>query len=281
MPAGTENRIAKRESELRLIGVIHLLPLPGAPRYGGNMDEIVRRAVADARVYERAGFDAIEIENYGDLPFTKGRVEAATVAAMTRAALAVREAVSIPIGLNVLRNDALSALAIASVVGARFIRVNVLTGAMMTDQGVIEGNAYEVQRLRARLFPIQNPKSKIQNPEIFADVHVKHAAPLAPLPIEIAAHDCLLRGMADGLILTGPATGAPVDLENLRRVREALPKARLLVGSGATPENVAELFRYADGIIVGTYAKRDGLTNNPVDPARARQLRRAVDRAQR
>jgi membrane complex biogenesis BtpA family protein len=272
MPAGTDKRIAKRKSELRLIGVIHLLPLPGAPRYGGEMDDIVRRAAADARVYERAGFDAIEIENYGDLPFTKGRVEAATVAAMTRAALAVREAVSIPIGLNVLRNDALSALAIASVVGARFIRVNVLTGAMMTDQGVIEGNAYEVQRLRARLCP---------QVEIFADVHVKHGAPLAPLPIEIAAHDCLLRGMADALIITGPATGTPVDLVNLRRVREALPKARLLVGSGATPENVTNLFRYANGIIVGTNAKRDGRTDNPVDPVRARRLRQAVDRAQR
>ncbi|MCX7824683.1 MAG: BtpA/SgcQ family protein [Verrucomicrobiae bacterium] len=270
MLAETDKRIARRKSEFRLIGVIHLLPLPGAPRYAGGMDEIVRRAVADARVYESAGFDAIEIENYGDLPFTKGRVEAATVAAMTRAALAVREAVGIPIGLNVLRNDALSALAIANVVAARFIRVNVLTGAMLTDQGVIEGNACEVQRLRARLCP---------QVEIFADVHVKHAAPLAPLPIEIAAHDCLLRGMADALILTGPATGAPVDLENLRRVRTALPKSRLFVGSGATPENAAELFRYANGIIVGTYAKRDGLTNNPVDPARARRLRRAVDRA--
>ena len=269
MPTRNKLRTANRAPQPCLIGVIHLLPLLGAPRYGGDLDEIVRRAVADARTYERAGFDAVEIENYGDLPFTKGRVEAVTVAAMTRAALAVREVVKMPVGLNVLRNDALSALAIAAVVGARFIRVNVLTGAMLTDQGIIEGNAYETIRHRARL---------CSQTKIFADVHVKHAAPLAPLPIEISAHDCLLRGQADALILTGPATGAPVDLEDLRRVRAALPQARLLVGSGATPENVAGLFRCANGIIVGTYAKRDGRTSNPADPIRARRLRRAVDR---
>jgi hypothetical protein len=250
-----------------LIGVIHLLPLPGAPLFAGRMDAIVRRAVADARTYERAGFDAASLENYNDRPFTRGRVAPETVAAMTRAALAVREAVRLPIGLNVLRNDALSALAIAAVVGARFIRVNVHTGAMLTDQGIIEGNAHETVRLRARL---------CRDVDIYADVHVKHASPLAPMPIESAARDCLERGMADALILTGPATGAAANLDELRRVREALPRARLFAGSGVTPANARDMLRFVDGIIAGTAAKRGGVTENPVDLARARQLRQAV-----
>ena len=159
-----------------LIGVVHLRPLPGAPRWRGDLESVVEFAVNDARAYERGGAHALFIENFGDVPFTKGRVAPETLAAMTAAGRAIRQAVKLPIGFNVLRNDARAALALCAVCGGAFIRVNVHTGAMLTDQGLIEGNAYETLRYRQRICP---------RAQIFADVHVKHAVPLGNWTIEI------------------------------------------------------------------------------------------------
>src|SRR5438093_940468 len=163
-----------------LIGVVHLRPLPGAPRWRGRLDEVIKLAVADAHAYERGGAHAVFIENFGDVPFTKTNVGPETVAAMTAAGCAVHDAVKLPLGFNVLRNDARAALALCAASGGSFIRVNVHTGAMLTDQGLIEGDAFNTVRYRDRICP---------GAEIFADVHVKHAVPLGNWTIEDSAHD--------------------------------------------------------------------------------------------
>ena len=137
--------------EKALIGMVHLLPLPGSPRWGGEMDRVVRRAVEDARALKAGGMDAIVVENYGDVPFTPGRVEAATVAAMTAVIIEVTKTISLPIGVNVLKNDARSGLAIAAATGARFIRVNIHVGAVVADQGLIQSDAYSTLRDRRLL----------------------------------------------------------------------------------------------------------------------------------
>ena len=131
-----------------LIGVVHLLPLPGSPRFRGGFQPILDRAVADAVAYEKGGASAVIIENFGDVPFTAGSVAPETIAAMARAGAAVRAAIQLPIGYNVLRNDARAALGLAAACDGSFIRVNVHTGAMLTDQGIIQGNAYETVRTR-------------------------------------------------------------------------------------------------------------------------------------
>src|SRR6266567_2432419 len=140
-----------------------------------NLEAVIKLAVTDARAYERGGAHAVFIENFGDVPFTKAGVGPETVAAMTAAGCAVRQAVELPIGFNVLRNDARAALAIAAACGGSFIRVNVHTGAMLTDQGLIEGDAFHTLRFRADTCP---------GIEIFADVHVKHGVPLGDWNIE-------------------------------------------------------------------------------------------------
>src|SRR5437764_8017935 len=126
-----------------IVGMVHLLPLPGSPRWAGSLEEVLRRAVEDARALAEGGVDGVMVENFGDTPFYPEQVPPETVAAMTRAARAVVEAVGVPVGVNVLRNDAAAALGIAVAVGARFIRVNVHTGAMWTDQGLLQGRAHE------------------------------------------------------------------------------------------------------------------------------------------
>lgn len=249
---------------MRLIGMVHLTALPGSPRWGGSMVGVVTAALADARALVDGGMDAMLVENWGDAPFTPGRVEPATVAAMSVVAHEVRKAFpAIPLGINVLKSDARAALAVACAVGARFIRVNVHVGAVLTDQGIIAGGAHDLLRVRRLLGA---------DVKILADVQTKHAAPLAPVSIEQEARDCVERGLADALIVSGAATGSPTEPGDLKRVRDAVGAVPLLVGSGATAETAGELLAVADGLIVGTAVKRDGLVSNPVDAARVRRL---------
>lgn len=235
------------------------------------METVIRRAVADARAYADAGFRAVVVENFGDTPFFPGTVPAETVAAMARAGAAVREALGpeFPLGFNVLRNDAAAALALCAACGGSFIRVNVHTGAMLTDQGVIEGRAAETLRHRQALGLAGAVK-------ILADVAVKHAAPLGDLPLARVAADTWERGRADALIATGTGTGRATPIERLRAVREAVPEAPLFAGSGVTEATVRETLAVASGVIVGSALKTGGRIDAPVDPDRAAALVRAA-----
>ena len=247
-----------------IIGVVHLPPLIGSPRSKESFREVRVRALSDAGMLINNGMDGIIIENYGDAPFYPDCVEPHTVASLTLIAGEIRERYpQTPIGINVLRNDAKSAMAIATVVDANFIRVNVHTGAMLTDQGLIQGRAHETLRYRSLL------KSEVK---IFADIAVKHAVPLAPIDILASAEDTYYRGLADALIVTGTATGKGIDLAQLKSVKSAIPQASVFAGSGVTVNNLAEVLQYGDGVIVGTAIKHDGVTTNGVDPARVRAL---------
>ena len=203
--------------------MVHLLPLPGSPDFAGDFDAVIEQAAADAVTLAAAGFDGLMIENFGDAPFFADQVPPVTVAAMTYAATQIASAVDLPIGINVLRNDALSALSIAAAVGARFIRVNVLAGTMYTDQGPIVGKAAEVARLRASLGV---------EVAIMADVFVKHAVPPAGLTLEQAAEELTGRGGADAVIASGSATGKPPTVVHLKETKAAVGDLPLYVGSG-------------------------------------------------
>jgi hypothetical protein len=234
------------------------------------MARIIDHAVNDARRLEEAGCDAVMMENFGDAPFRATRVDPHTVAAMTRVGLALRREVALPLGINVLRNDPMAALAVATAIGASFVRVNVHCGVYATDQGVVEGRADETLRYRRMLS--EGGAEGVQSVAIFADVMVKHARPMSTTSIAEAAEETAYRGRADGLIVSGTATGKPTRLDDVRAVREAVPDRFLLVGSGVTVETVADLLRVADGVIVGTSIKENGETTAPVDVERARAL---------
>ena len=248
----------------RLIGMIHLLPLPGSPLWAGSMSDVVASALADARALAGGGMDALLVENHGDVPFTPARVDAATVAGMSVAARAIRDALpDVPLGVNVLKNDARSALAIATAVGARFIRVNVHAGAVVADQGIVQSDAYATLRDKRLLGA---------DVMLFADAQGKHAVPLGPVELEQEARDLVHRGLADALVVTGRATGEPTPLGDVKRVRDAVGRVPLLVGSGVTPETVRETLALADAVIVGTSLKQHGDVRKPVDPARVQKL---------
>jgi len=245
----------------RLVGMVHLLPLPGSPLFGDSIDEVIATAAGDAEVLVRAGFPALIVENFGDVPFLADSVPPETVAAMTCAVQAVAET-DVPLGINVLRNDALAALGIAAATGARFIRVNVLTGVMYTDQGPIVGRAAEVQRKKAELAP---------HVEVWADVMVKHATPPHGIDTRQAALDTVERALADAVIVSGSGTGEEADVEEARAVRDAVPAGtRIVVGSGVTTDNLDRLLDAVDTVIVGSSIKVDGDASKRPDPLRAR-----------
>jgi membrane complex biogenesis BtpA family protein len=250
-----------------LIGVVHLLPLPGSPGWGGEIAAVADRAVADAASLEGAGFDGVILENFGDAPYARGFAGRGAVAGMAAVGRAVAGEVAVPIGVNVLRNDALSAVSIAAAIGARFVRVNVHVGAAVTDQGIVQGEAFETMRA-----------IRDQSPglAVFADVFVKHASPLGETSIERAARDTCERGLASALIVTGEATGSPASLDDVARVKKAVPGVAVLVGSGATPESAPSILEVADGIIAGSAIMEGGRAGGAIDPERALALARSL-----
>lgn len=246
-----------------LIGVVHLLPLPGSAGWGGDMGAVVERALADARALEEAGFDGIIIENFGDAPFSREFAGRGAVAGMAAVGARVAERVTLPLGVNVLRSDALSAVAVAAAVDARFIRVNVHIGAAVTDQGIIQGDARETLLAVRELSP---------DLVVFADVFVKHATPLGSASMEQASKELVERGRAGALIVTGRMTGAPTSPDELARVRAAVPGTPVIVGSGTTVDTIAANLSAADGVIVGSAVMEGGTAARPIDPERARRF---------
>ncbi|MGG6263639.1 photosystem I biogenesis protein BtpA [Leptolyngbya sp. AN03gr2] len=252
-----------------IIGVVHLLPLPTSPRWGGSLKAVVDRAEQEATALAAGGVDAIIVENFFDAPFPKDHVDPAVVSAMTVIIQRLQQMVTLPIGINVLRNDAQSALAIATCVQAQFIRVNVWTGIMATDQGLIEGRAHELMRYRRELG---------SDVKIFADVLVKHARPLGSVNLTTAVQDTIERGLADAVILSGWATGDPPNLEDLELARDAAQGTPVFVGSGADWENVPQMMQVADGVIVSSSLKRQGKRENSIDPIRVSRFVEAARR---
>jgi membrane complex biogenesis BtpA family protein len=255
-----------------IIGVVHARPLPGAPNYDGEpIEEIYDRALIDARCYAAAGFDGLIVENHGDIPFLKPEeLGPETAAAMAVMAERVRRDVRLPVGINVLANGAIHAIAVAKAAGATFVRVNQWANAYVANEGVIEGPAAKAMRYRSWL--------RAQDVRIFADVHVKHGAHaitadrgIAELTRDVEFFD------ADVVIATGQRTGDAAAAEEIRAIKAAtaLP---VVVGSGVSADNVGDILRLADGIIIASSLKRDGVWWNAVDPDRVAAFMAVVKR---
>ena len=249
-----------------VIGCVHLLPLPGSPRYKGSVNEVLERALKEISIYQNHDIDGIIIENFGDIPFLPGNLQAETIAAMSIIVYESVKAFRGAVGVNVLRNDAYSALSVAHAAGAHFIRVNVHTGVKITDQGMVEGRSYETLRLKKNLG---------SRALILADAGVKHAVSPGGDDLENEVSDLTRRGMVDGIIITGKSTGKEPGINDLKVARQNtdLP---LLTGSGCTPENIGSYAGLADGFIVGSYFKKNGKAENELDETRVAGIMQSI-----
>src|SRR5262249_15289242 len=251
-----------------VIAMLHVPALPGSPQSALSFHEVLDWVLSDAEKLASAGVHGWILENFGDAPFFPRSVPPHTVAFLTAIGYEVKRRFSLALGTNVLRNDAVSAVAVACAVGAEFIRVNIHTGARLTDQGLIEGRAHETLRYRKLL----NCGVKI-----FADVDVKHSAPIAERNLQDEVEEIVSRGRADAVIVTGAATGQQTALQDVEKAKQGAGMTRVFAGSGVTAANVEAVLKIADGVIVGTALKKDGTTTNPVEPARVQMLMRVVE----
>jgi uncharacterized protein len=253
-----------------VIGVIHLAPLPGSPRYSREpVSEIYAAGARDGRTLAEGGIDGIIVENASDLPFSRPEdIGPETVAALTAACMEIRAAVDIPIGITCVANGVISALAVAKAAGAQWVRANQWVNAYVANEGFLDGPAPKAMRYRRAI--------DATDVRIFADVHVKFGAHAitADRSIDEQARDAEWFD-ADVLIATGTRTGSPTQPGEVQQVRAGttLP---VIVGSGLDPDQVPALFSVADGAIVGQWLKRDGHWWNPVDPERVERLMKAV-----
>lgn len=248
-----------------LVGMVHLGPLPGSPGWQGDLPALIDAAARDAERLIEAGFDALIVENMGDVPYLKGAVAPETVAAMTLATDRVVR-FGVPVGVQVLAGANREALGVAAATGARFIRAEGFAFAHVADEGWLDACAGPLLRARASLGA---------DVRVWADVKKKHAAHAvtADLTMRDAAEGTRFAG-ADALVVTGVSTGRPTALADVEAAKQAgLP---VLVGSGVTPQSAASLAAAADGLIVGSYVKESGDWRAPVDLARATALVRAA-----
>ena len=252
-----------------LIGMVHLRALPGSPSSSMAPAEIVRIAVAEARLLADAGFDALIVENMHDRPYLASAGGADTVATFAVAVAAVTAAVRIPVGVQVLSGATSAALAIAHAAGGSFIRAEGFVFASVADEGLLpEACAGPLLRERRRI--------GAAGVRILADIRKKHSSHAITADLDGAAWARAAEFFgADGVIVTGSETGAAVDMAELAAVRAAtsLP---VLVGSGATPQSAPALLEHADALIVGSALKRDGLWSSDIDPSRAEAMVRAA-----
>ena len=252
---------------MKIFGVIHLKGLPGSTSNSLPLDEIIKLAQNDIDTLTEGGVHGIIIENFGDAPFVKDNLSKRSLVSFTTVVSKLNIDQKLEIGINVLRNDGLAALAIAEATKSQFVRINVLNNTMYTDQGVIEGDAHEVNQFKSSL------NSYV---EIYADVFVKHAVPPPGSKIENHAEELIHRAGADVVIVTGDGTGHEINIEDLQKVRNIVPNGKLAIGSGVTSTNVDAYQDLADILIVGTSFKFDNDVAKRVDINRVEELVRKI-----
>jgi membrane complex biogenesis BtpA family protein len=246
-----------------LIGMVHVGALPGTPTAHHSVERLAQAALAEARVYRDAGFTAIAIENMHDRPYLKGGVGPEVTAAMTAIGHDLKRETGLPLGVQVLAGANREALAVAHACGAEFVRVEGFVYAHVADEGVIESCAGEVLRYRRAI--------GAERVRVFADIKKKHAAHALTADVSLAetarAAEFFL---ADGVIVTGKATGEPTETNDLQAVCEAT-RLPVLVGSGLSSANLAR-FSAADGFLVGSSLKQGGAWSNALDAGAVRAM---------
>ena len=251
-----------------VIAMVHLRPLPGSPHYNisDTIEDLVRAALKDAKALENGGVDGILVSNESDIPYLF-RVGPETVASMTYISSRIKEEVSIPVGIDVLWGDARAALAIAKVIGSRFIRT-LLSGVYASDLGLINTEGAKVMRYRKFI--------GADDIKIFMYLNPEFASSLSPRPLNIIAKTLRWLRMADAYCVSGPMPGMPPDIEEIKRIKSEVPDVPVIANTGMNKENVVKYLEYVDGVIVGTALKVGNITLNPVDEEKVKEFMKVV-----
>jgi membrane complex biogenesis BtpA family protein len=265
-------RIQSLFTKKPIIGMIHLLPLPGSPNYKGDMDAIPARALAEAKILQRGSLDGVIIENFNDIPFSNEDISREQLALMAVIISQVQRELSIPVGVNVHFNDWKSEIALAFACKAQFVRIEVFVDTVVTASGIIQPCCAEVMRYRKSLLADGLV-------EIWADIHPKYSYNFLPVSLQDSAK-MAKNNMADTIIVTGETTGKATPLEDIRKVKEVVDLP-IFAGSGVSLENVVQTLAIADGAIVGSAFKLDGDVHNEVSEERVTEFMKAVSESRK
>jgi len=243
-----------------IIGMIHVQALPGTPKYAGNNQAIIEKALSEARIYKQAGIDSLMIENMHDVPYTKNDVGHEITSMMTLIAYLIKQETGLPLGIQILAGANKAALAAAKNSSADFIRAEGFVFGHMADEGYIDSQAADLLRYRKQI--------DAEHIAILTDIKKKHSSHALTQDLDITemAHAAEFF-LSDGVIVTGLHTGSSADLQEIKRVKEAT-KLPVLVGSGITSDNILSYLPYADAFIVGSYFKKDGYWENDLEVQR-------------
>jgi len=251
-----------------IIGMVHFPPLPGAPLYKEKCDMkcILEKITSDLNALQNGSIDAVMFCNENDRPYSLN-ADFSTVAAMSFVIGQISSEITVPFGVDVLW-DPKAALAIAKATGASFIR-EVITGSYSSDMGYWNTNVGELYRYRKLI--------NADNVEILFNISAEFASNSDRRPLDEIARSVVFSSLADGILVSGPMTGLPTSREELFKVKKSVGDVPVLANTGVKLKNVSELLEVADGAVVGTSLKKDGLTWNPVDPVRVRTLMNKVN----
>ena len=247
-----------------IIGMIHVSALPGSPKYAGDINAIIDKALQEAEIYKANGIDALMIENMHDVPYQKNDSGHEISSLMAIIAYKIKQETGLPLGVQILAGANKAALSVALNSGANFVRAEGFVFGHLADEGYIDSQAAELMRFRKNI--------SAEHIAIFTDIKKKHSAHAltADLDITEIAHAAAFF-LSDGLIVTGMHTGSTADLAEIKRVKKStnLP---VIVGSGITSDNIRTYLPYADAFIVGSYFKKDGYWENDLDEKRIKML---------
>jgi membrane complex biogenesis BtpA family protein len=252
-----------------VVGVIHVGALPGTPRGAKSVGELVRSAREEAKVYRECGVDGIIIENMHDVPYLKGEVGPEIVAAMTAIGIEVKNQCQLPVGIQILAGANIEAMAVAHAAGLDFIRAEGFAYAHVADEGIIEASAAKLLRYRKAI--------GAERVQVWTDIKKKHSAHAITADVSLGETAETVEFMgADCVIVTGSVTGQAPKVAD---IQEAKSHCRLPVflGSGISERNIEQFYNEADGFIIGTSFKVDGLWSNAVDPLRVTQFIRGLE----
>lgn len=247
-----------------LIGAVHLPALPGAAGYCGSVSAITESILKEANIFKKFGFDALLVENTHDAPYLKGHVYPETLSAMTAIIKSIKDEVGLPMGVQVLAAANIEALAIATALELDFVRVEGFVFAHVGDEGIHQACAPELVRKR---FDLGSERVKI-----YADIKKKHSSHSITQDTDIVeTAKAALMFKADGVIVSGVATGSSPSVSEAKEVKENIDSP-VLMGSGITEANILEFMPYSDGLIIGSSLKKDGKWQNDLEPERCKRL---------
>lgn len=242
-----------------IIALVHLPAFPGRPRHdkAGGMDRLVDTVARDLVGLQAAGVDGLLFCNETDLPYQL-KVGPEVAAGMAAVIGRVRSQITRPFGVNLVW-DPRASLAVARATGGVFVR-EVFTGVYESDLGIMQPDFGEIAAYRERI--------GAGDVATFSNITPEFASTIGTRTIPQRAKSAVYLGV-DAILISGQITGTPMDLDELRAAKEAVPETPVLANTGVRADTVAEILAIADGVLVGTSLKVDGVTWNPVDPDRA------------